>query len=155
MIEELPLASWTGPHDATLKARAVTALESGAVLHFPHLPFLLKDDEKEFLSASVADGKAKNISLDHTTGKMQASSLTGDKAARLTAMLERFGAGATQLVQELLPYRAVERAAARSAHENFAGFIRGRAAASRVRKGLRRPIKKARRPARRTTKKRG
>jgi hypothetical protein len=110
LIEELPLASWTGPHDATLKARAVTALESGAVLHFPHLPFLLKDDEKEFLSASVADGKAKNISLDHTTGKMQASSLTGDKAARLTAMLERFGAGATQLVQELLPYRAVERA---------------------------------------------
>jgi hypothetical protein len=110
LIEELPLASWIGPHDATLKARAVTALESGAVLYFPHLPFVLQDDEKEFLNASVADGKAKNISLDHATGKMQASSLSGDKAARLAAMIERFGAGATQLVQELLPYRTVERA---------------------------------------------
>jgi hypothetical protein len=110
LIEELPLASWTGPHDGTLKARAVTALESGAVLYFPHLPFLLKEDEKEFLSASVADGKAKNISLDHTTGRMQASSLGGDRAARLAAMIERFGAGASQLVNELLPYREVERA---------------------------------------------
>jgi hypothetical protein len=110
LIEELPLASWTGPHDATLKARAVTALESGAVLYFPHLPFVLQDDEKQFLDASVADGKAKNISLDHTTGRMQASSLSGDKAARLAAMIERFGAGATRLVQELLPYGTVERA---------------------------------------------
>jgi len=110
VIEELPLASWTGPHDATLKARAVTALESGAVLYFPHLPFLLKDDEKEFLSASVADGKAKNISLDHTSGRMQASSLSGDRVVRLAAMIERFGAGAATLVQDLLPYREVERA---------------------------------------------
>jgi hypothetical protein len=110
LIEELPLASWTGPHDAALKTRAVTALEAGAVLYFPHLPFVLKDDEKEFLNASVADGKAKNISLDHTSGKMQASSLTGDKAARLAAMIERFGSGAAQLVHELLPYRTVERA---------------------------------------------
>ncbi|HEU0095818.1 MAG TPA: Kdo hydroxylase family protein [Rhizomicrobium sp.] len=110
MIEELPLASWTGPHDARLKARAVTALESGAVLYFPQLPFVLQDNEKEFLNASVADGKAKNISLDHTTGKMQASSLTGDRAVRLAAMIERFGASAAGLVQELLPYRAVERA---------------------------------------------
>jgi hypothetical protein len=110
LIEELPLASWTGPYDATLKARAVTALESGAVLYFPHLPFVLEDDEKQFLDASVADGRSKNISLDHATGKMQASSLSGDKAARLGAMIERFGAGAAQLVQDLLPYRDVERA---------------------------------------------
>ena len=118
MIEELPLASWTGPHDAALKARAVTALESGAVLYFPHLPFVLRDDEKEFLDAKVADGKAKNISLDHTSGKMQASSLTGDKAVRLAAMIERFGAGAAQLVQELLPYRTVERARYWRTHHN-------------------------------------
>jgi hypothetical protein len=110
VIEELPLASWAGPHDATLKTRAVTALESGAVLYFPHLPFVLQDEEKEFLDASVADGRAKNISLDHNTGKMQATSLTGGRAARLATMIERFGAGATRLVQELLPYRTVERA---------------------------------------------
>ncbi|OJT98671.1 MAG: hypothetical protein BGN82_04155, partial [Alphaproteobacteria bacterium 65-7] len=74
------------------------------------LPFRLTQGETEFLDARVADGKAKNISLDHTSGKMQASSLTGDKAVRLAAMIERFGAGAATLVADLLPYRDVERA---------------------------------------------
>lgn len=110
MLESLPLNSWTGPHEAELKARAVSALEGGAVLFFPNLPFALTEPEKQFLDARVSDGQAKNISLDHTTGKMQASSLTGEKAQDLAAMMERFGSQAAALVQELLPYRNVERA---------------------------------------------
>jgi len=110
MLESLPLENWTGPYDPDLKARAVSALERGAVLFFPDLPFLLTATEKQFLDARVSDGQAKNISLDHTTGKMQASSLTGQKARDLAAMMERFGSQATTLVQELLPYRDVERA---------------------------------------------
>jgi hypothetical protein len=110
MLEELPLTDWRGPFDAAVKARAVAALESGAVLFFPHLPFRLLESEAEFLDARVADGKAKNISLDPATGKMQASSLTGEKALALAAMIERFGAGAASLVAALLPYRDVERA---------------------------------------------
>jgi len=110
MLERLAIESWTGPYDAGLKARAVTALEQGAVLVFPNLVFTLAEAEKSFLDARVSDGKAKNISLDHTTGKMQASSLTGDRAIALAAMMERFGSQATRLVHELLPYRNVERA---------------------------------------------
>lgn len=110
MIEELPLSDWKGPFDAALKARALAALESGAVLYFPHLAFRLADDEKRFLDARIADGKAKNISLDHTSGKMQASSLSGEPATRLAAMIERFGNQAAGLVHDLLPYRNVERA---------------------------------------------
>lgn len=110
MIEELPISQWQGPFDAALKARALDALESGAVLYFPQLPFQLADSEKQFLDARVADGKSKNISLDHATGKMQASSLTGERAVRLAAMIERFGASAAALVRDLLPYNNVERA---------------------------------------------
>jgi hypothetical protein len=110
VIEELPLSDWKGPFDAALKARALAALESGAVLYFPHLAFRLADDEKRFLDARIADGKAKNISLDHTSGKMQASSLSGEPATRLAAMIERFGNQAAGLVHDLLPYRNVERA---------------------------------------------
>ena len=110
MIEELPLSDWKGPFDAALKARALEALESGAVLYFPRLAFRLAEDEKPFLDARIADGKAKNISLDHTSGKMQASSLSGEPAARLAAMIERFGNQAAGLVHDLLPYRNVERA---------------------------------------------
>jgi hypothetical protein len=110
IIESLPLDGWTGPYDAALKARAVAGLEHGAVLFFPALAFSLSDTEKKFLDAKVADGNAKNISLDPATGKMQASSLTGEKAQDLAAMMERFGSQAAGLMQELLPYRAVERA---------------------------------------------
>lgn len=110
MIEELPIASWTGPFDEGMRQRAVTALESGAVLFFPQLPFRVRDAEMEFLDARVSDGKAKNISLDPSTGRLQATSLTGEKARRLAAMIERFGAGAAGLISALLPYRTIERA---------------------------------------------
>jgi hypothetical protein len=110
LIEELPISKWRGPFDTDVKARALDALESGSVLYFPQLPFLLLGSETEFLDAKVADGKSKNISLDHTSGKMQASSLTGERAARLAAMIERFGSSAAGLVRDLLPYNHVERA---------------------------------------------
>lgn len=110
MLEELPLIAWSGPYDAAVKARATAALERGAVLFFPQLPFVLRDDEKTFLDARVSDGKAKNISLDHNSGRLQATSLTGAEAERLKAMIERFGSGAAQLIHDLLPYRNVERA---------------------------------------------
>src|SRR5476651_1396604 len=99
MLETLPLDGWKGPYDAALKARAVAGLERGAVLFFPHLAFALSEAEKQFLDAGVADGTAKNISLDPASGKMQASSLTGEKARDLAAMIERFGSLAAALVQ--------------------------------------------------------
>ena len=110
MLEPLPLTGWTGPFDDEIKARALSALESGQVLFFPKLAFALSQSETQFLDARVSDGKAKNISLDPTTGKMQSSSLSGDRAKQLAAMMERFGSQATGLVHALLPYTNVERA---------------------------------------------
>jgi len=110
MLETLPLTDWNGPYEPAVKARAVASLEAGAVLFFPGLPFRLKDDEKQFLDARVADGKAKNISLDPDTGKIQATSLQGDEARRLSTMMARFSDQASTLVHDLLPYTQVERA---------------------------------------------
>jgi hypothetical protein len=110
MLEPIHLTGWTGPFDAEIKSRALSALESGSVLFFPDLAFALSESEKQFLDPGVSDGKAKNISLDHTTGKMQASSLSGEKARQLAAMIERFGRQAETLVHGLLPYAQVERA---------------------------------------------
>jgi hypothetical protein len=110
MLETLPLTEWTGPYEPAVKARAVAALESGAVLFFPGLAFRLQDGETQFLDARVSDGKAKNISLDPDTRKIQATSLQGDEARRLTAMMARFADQASSLVRDLLPYTQVERA---------------------------------------------
>ena len=111
MLEPFDIESWTGPFAPETRTRAQGALESGAVLYFPRLPFRLSNSETEFLDARLTDGKAKNISLDWTRGKLQGTSASGEKAERLTAMIERFGAGATRFVTDLLPnYASVERA---------------------------------------------
>jgi hypothetical protein len=110
MIESIDITGWHDPIDGATRDRATHALERGAVLFFPRLRFDLGNDESRFLDPAVSNGKAKNISLDHTTGRIQATSLQGEDAAALAAMIERFGASATQLVGELLPYRHVERA---------------------------------------------
>ena len=109
--EEFDITTWHGPFDPEIRARAQAALEHGRLLYFPKMPFKLSNSEMEFLDGRLTDGKAKNISLDHTTGKIQGTSATGERAERLAAMIERFGAGATRLVKDLLPnYSTVERA---------------------------------------------
>jgi hypothetical protein len=111
MLEEFDIDRWNGPFAPESRARAQKALESGAVLYFPNLPFRLGNSEMEFLDARLTDGKAKNISLDWANGKLQGTSAEGERATRLAAMIERFGAGATHFVKDLLPnYSGVERA---------------------------------------------
>ncbi len=110
MIETLDITGWHQAIDGATRDRAVHALERGAVLFFPRLRFDLGNDETRFLDPAVSDGKSKNISLNPVNGRLQATSLTGADAAALGAMIERFGASATRLVGELLPYRNVERA---------------------------------------------
>jgi hypothetical protein len=110
VIETIDIAGWNEPIAGAERDRATHALERGAVLFFPRLRFELGQGESRFLDPAISDGKAKNISLDHTSGRLQATSLTGADAAALAAMIERFGAGAARLVAALLPYRAVERA---------------------------------------------
>ncbi len=111
ILETFDIQEWTGPFDPETRARAQKALEHGKLLYFPHLPFKLANSETEFLDGRLTDGKAKNISLDHTTGKLQGSSASGERAQRLSAMIERFGAGATGFVKELLPnYAGADRA---------------------------------------------
>src|SRR5580698_4606684 len=110
MREIFSLTTWHSPFDAQTSARATAALEEGQVLYFPNLAFRLADSEQEFLDGRLTDGKAKNISLDHTTGRLQGSSAAGDRGLRLAAMIERFGAGAARFVGDLLPsYSGVER----------------------------------------------
>lgn len=110
-LERFEIEEWSGPFDPGMRLRAQTALEHGKLLYFPKLPFRLSNSENEFLDSALTDGKAKNISLDHATGKLQGTSAEGERARRLAGMMERFGAGATRFVKDLLPnYGSVERA---------------------------------------------
>jgi hypothetical protein len=93
---------WSGPFSPEMRDRAVDALEDGLVIYFPRLPFTFEEQERCLLSPGVADGKAKNVSLDPVTGSVKGAAGDADRAA-LQAMLERFASQATQLVSELFP----------------------------------------------------
>jgi len=110
IVKEVRVQDWNYPIDGATRAEAREALESGCVLFFPKLSFHIESTEREFLNSSVANGRAKNISLDPATGRLQGMSVSGEAERRLAAMIERFGAGATKLVSELLGYKNVERA---------------------------------------------
>ncbi len=110
VVEELSITDWRGPFGDYLRAAARSALESGKVLYFPHLPFLLAAGETAFLDPSVSNGKSKNISLDPDTGRIQGTAIAGEKAERLARMIGRFAAGATSLIENLLGYGNFERA---------------------------------------------
>jgi hypothetical protein len=101
VLERLPIAAWHGPFDPAVQAHAADALEAGRVLLLPELPFRVGPDEADLLDPAVLGGDRKNISFDPTSGT--ASNARPDKAARIAAMLDRFGTAAEQLIADLLP----------------------------------------------------
>ena len=50
-------------------------LESGQVLLFDGLRFILTSAEEGFLSPAVSDGSSKNVAVDPTSGKVSGSAL--------------------------------------------------------------------------------
>lgn len=73
------------------------------VVYFPKLPFVLEERERGLLSPSVADGKAKNVSLDPGSGSVKGTATVDAERARLQAMMERFASSATRLMGDLFP----------------------------------------------------
>jgi hypothetical protein len=117
VIETLAgIAAWEGPYPADMQERAVQALESGKVLFFPDLPFRLRAEEEIFLDPAIADGSRKNISFDPASSRVAATSLQGEKARALGAMLDRFGRAAEALVRGLFPAYARDLVRARTSY---------------------------------------
>jgi hypothetical protein len=105
VIENLPLADWTGPFSAALRARAIDALEAGRVLLLPSLEFRLQPSETAFLDPTIAAGDRKNISLEPGAASCDSASLDPVRSAQLAAMMGRFADQATALVEGLArPY---------------------------------------------------
>jgi hypothetical protein len=102
-VETLDINTWRNAVDLAAQERATGALETGKVLFFPRLEFVLEAGEREFLSPRWADGKAKNISFDPVTGTLRHSTAQGRRAADLAQTLARFAHGAQALVLSLCP----------------------------------------------------
>ena len=102
LIKEFDFTDWNPKITKAKSQQAIAALESGHVICLPHLPFVLSEDEKCFLSESWSDQKSKNISLRPQGGLKGASGSDADLKA-LRAMIQRYCDQATQLVSALFP----------------------------------------------------
>jgi len=111
-LQALDISTWTGPFADEVRAQAVAALEGGQVLYFPHLPFVLRDEEKPLLTPDLFRGRAKNISLD-PSGKLKHAARADEN---LQAMMQRFAVGAVGLVGALFPGYAAKLERARTSY---------------------------------------
>ena len=80
----------------------VHVLESGNVLFLPSLRFALHPDEASLLTPAIL-GRAKNASFDPATGRLGGTSVSGERAAVLQAMMQRFSEAARAVVIALCP----------------------------------------------------
>ncbi|WP_374589068.1 Kdo hydroxylase family protein [Ideonella dechloratans] len=81
-----------------------SALETGHVLVFPELRFVLSETERRFLDTRYADPATKNISLRGAQALMRGAVGTAEDLVELRAMLIRFRDQATALAQRLFPH---------------------------------------------------
>jgi hypothetical protein len=100
-VVTLDLAEWCPALTDAARQAAAQALESGGVIRLPRVHFVLQESERRFLSPAIADGRAKNISLDGT--RLRGASGTAADRADLAAMIGRFAANATGLIAALFP----------------------------------------------------
>jgi hypothetical protein len=115
-VETIAIDRWTGPFPEAEKSRALAALEAGAVLHFPRLPFDLDAASRDLMSPAMGDGRAKNVSFDRATGILRGTHAVGAERERLRAMMDAFAAAATRVVGDLLPGYAAAVAAGRTSY---------------------------------------
>ena len=101
-LHTIEISDWNNTAAPEERDRAALALESGQVLFFPRLAFQLVEEERALLTPDVSDGKAKNVSLT-PAGKLRGTPCTGQSAAVLKTMIERFAEVATRFVATLVP----------------------------------------------------
>jgi hypothetical protein len=103
-IQRLPDIAWSGPSDVAPTHDVEALVESGHVLWFPQMPFVLLPSERRLLDPAVGDAKAKNISLRAGTDELRGARANAEDAAALRAMVARFRDQAQALVDRLFPH---------------------------------------------------
>lgn len=90
--------------DEATQNHALNALETGHVVYFPNMPFLLLENEKNLLSPDIVKPGVKNVSYISQLGVVRGlntSSVVGNAAAQ---MMHRFVGFSTELIESLFPH---------------------------------------------------
>jgi hypothetical protein len=102
-LETIAFASLEEVLPEEVQTQAVYALESGKVLYFPQLPFVLKDQENSFLSPAIADPRSKNISYDLHTDRLRGTTCQEEEFTLLKNMIHRYAIFSRELIGRIVP----------------------------------------------------
>ena len=98
----LPVTEWRLNADQSLRRQAVSALEQGNVVVLPELPFMLADEEREYLRPDAVKEGTKTIKYEPRTGRVWgAADPAGEHVLR--GMLKRYSEQTHALVLALYP----------------------------------------------------
>jgi hypothetical protein len=104
-IASFPLTDWQAAVTPELQARAIDALEAGAALWFPAMPFVLGDAERQVMVSGI-EGDAKNVSLDPRVDRLRGTSAQGAAQKTVHDLMDRYGRSTRALLANLLPHYA-------------------------------------------------
>jgi hypothetical protein len=100
VVREFPDSAWAdGPTHGV-----ESVVESGHVLSFPSLPFLLEESERRLLDPRWADPKAKNVSVRWPSGELRGAAGTAADLDALKRMIVRYAAQSEALALRLFPH---------------------------------------------------
>ncbi|MCE9660943.1 MAG: Kdo hydroxylase family protein [Burkholderiales bacterium] len=101
VVREYPDGSWA---DDGPTREVEDVIESGHVLAFPRLPFVLHDAERRFLDPRWADPKAKNVSVRWPGGELRGAVGAADDLADLRRMIVRYAEQSEAFALRLFPH---------------------------------------------------
>ena len=101
VVREYPDDTWS---DAGPTRGVEAVVESGHVLAFPHLPFVLDAAERRFLDPRWADGKAKNVSLRWPSGELRGAAGEPADLDALRRLIVRYAEQSEAFALRLFPH---------------------------------------------------
>jgi hypothetical protein len=101
IVREFPDTTWA---DDGPTRNVEEVVETGQVLSFPHLPFVLNEAERRFLDPRWADPAAKNISVRWPSGELRGAVAGSTDLADLRAMVVRYADQAEAFALRLFPH---------------------------------------------------
>lgn len=104
MIKTISTSVWNDTVSPAEQTETTQALELGEIIYFPQLSFVLTEDEKKFLDASILLSKTKNVSYDSRKKTLKGTCLSGNDFVQLQNMMSRFVEHCKQLLSAFMPH---------------------------------------------------
>jgi hypothetical protein len=103
-LHTIPTAYWSDTLPTDQQPSAIDHLETGGILFFPKLEFLLDEHEQRFLAPQYVCAKTKNVSFTPSTKELRGANASPEELGKLQYLLQRYSQHAKQLMDAVVPH---------------------------------------------------